>query len=147
MSACVAAENFKKLWRGLSLLVPLSTSHLAGRLHIRNREAPERGIRTVGVRMAAEPRGSMHIMCRDRGQLSWLQLAASQQENHEDDVTAAAAKRSARHPRSERSRSRFSEPPASGKEVRAAAFATVEQTEVQGVPNKSLRSSYSPEQN
>lgn len=37
MSACAAAESFKKNMTRPSLLVPLSTSHLAGMLHIRNR--------------------------------------------------------------------------------------------------------------
>lgn len=60
------------------------------------------------------------------GNSPWLQLPAFQQENHKQNAVAAAVKRSAWHRQSERSRSRSSEPPASGKVARAAAFPTTQ---------------------
>lgn len=60
------------------------------------------------------------------GTSPWLQLPAFQQENHKQNVIAAAVKCSAQHSQSVSSRSHFSEPPASGRIVRAAAFANAQ---------------------
>lgn len=114
MSACVAAESFKTIYdKTFSVGAP---KHLSPRWQVAHQEqrSPRASVRTAGVRMAAEPQGSVHIVCCDRGHLSWLQLPASPLEDHEDDVAAAAVKRSAWPLRSEPSTSCFSEPPASG---------------------------------